>query len=45
MAGPGEAAGRGYLRAASADREQVVAALKTAFVQGRLNAVLLSHGS
>ncbi len=31
------AAGRGHLRAAHADRERVVAALQTAFVQGRLD--------
>jgi hypothetical protein len=41
MAGPGEekaavAAGRGHLRASHADREQVIDALKAAFVQGRL---------
>jgi hypothetical protein len=36
MTGPDETAGRGHLRTASADREHVVAALKTAFVQGRL---------
>jgi hypothetical protein len=38
--GPGdelEAAGRGHLRASHADREQVVGALKAAFVQGRLD--------
>jgi hypothetical protein len=37
--GPGdklEAAGRGHLRAAHADREQVIEVLKAAFVQGRL---------
>ena len=33
----GAARGRGHLRAAHADREQVVAALKAAFVQGRLD--------
>jgi len=41
MAGPGDekaaaAAGRGHLRASQADREQVIDALKAAFVQGRL---------
>ncbi|MGO9783930.1 MAG: DUF1707 domain-containing protein [Streptosporangiaceae bacterium] len=41
MAGPGDemaagAAGRGYLRASHADREQVIDALKTAFVRGVL---------
>jgi hypothetical protein len=41
MAGPGDevaasARGRGYLRASHADREQVVDALKAAFVQGML---------
>ena len=42
MAGPGdevaaaESRGRGGLRASDADREQVIAALKAAFVQGRL---------
>ena len=38
MMGPDEgiAAGRGYMRAAHADREQVVTALKAAYVQGRL---------
>ena len=30
------AAGRGHLRAAHADRERVIEALKAAFVQGRL---------
>jgi hypothetical protein len=40
-AGPGDdlaaaAAGRGHLRASHADREQVIDALKAAFVQGRL---------
>jgi Domain of unknown function (DUF1707) len=38
-AGPGgvtTAASRGYLRAAHADREQVIDTLKAAFVQGRL---------
>jgi Domain of unknown function (DUF1707) len=40
-AGPGRekaavAAGRGYLRASHADREDVIGALKAAFVQGRL---------
>jgi uncharacterized protein DUF1707 len=38
--GPGdelEAAGRGHLRASHADRDQVVGALKAAFVQGRLD--------
>jgi hypothetical protein len=37
--GPGdglEAAGRGHLRASHADREQVIGALKAAFVHGRL---------
>jgi hypothetical protein len=39
MTGPDEGVskGRGRLRAAHADREQVVAALKAAFVQGRLD--------
>jgi hypothetical protein len=32
----GIAAGRGYMRAAHADREQVVTVLKAAYVQGRL---------
>jgi hypothetical protein len=41
MAGPGDekaaaAAGRGHLRASHADREQMIDALKAAFVQGRL---------
>jgi hypothetical protein len=41
MAGPGDemaadTAGRGHLRASHADREQVIGALKTAFVEGRL---------
>jgi Domain of unknown function (DUF1707) len=38
MTGPdqGLAAGRGHLRAAHADREQVVTVLKAAYVQGRL---------
>ena len=41
MAGPGEekaaaAAGRGRLRASHADREQMIDAVKAAFVQGRL---------
>ena len=41
MAGPGDEkaaawAGRGRLRASHADREQMIDALKTAFVQGRL---------
>jgi Domain of unknown function (DUF1707) len=38
MMGPDDkaAAGRGHLRAAHADREQVIAVLKAAFVQGRL---------
>jgi hypothetical protein len=38
MTGPDDkaAAGRGHLRAAHADREQVIAVLKAAFVQGRL---------
>src|ERR671922_2648061 len=36
MTGPDQAAARGQLRAASADREHVVTVLKTAFVQGRL---------
>jgi hypothetical protein len=40
-AGPGDektaaAAGRGHLRASDADREQMIDALKAAFVQGRL---------
>ena len=40
-AGPGDelaaaAVGRGHLRASHADREQVIALLKAAFVQGRL---------
>ena len=40
-AGPGDemaagAAGRGHLGASRADREQVIALLKAAFVQGRL---------
>jgi hypothetical protein len=44
MAGPGdevaaaESRSRGGLRASDADREQVIAALKAAFVQGRLTA-------
>jgi hypothetical protein len=39
MTGPDEGAlaGRGHLRAAHADRERVVASLKAAFVQGRLD--------
>ncbi len=42
MTGPGDqtaaaAAGRGRLRTSRADREQVIDALKTAFVQDRLN--------
>jgi uncharacterized protein len=39
MTGPGDAmAGdRGQLRASHADREQVIDALKAAFVQGRLD--------
>ena len=39
MAGPGDeiAAGRGHLRASHADREQVISALKAAFVQGMLD--------
>jgi hypothetical protein len=39
MTGPGEeaTAGRGHLRAAHADRERAIAALKAAFVQGRLD--------
>ena len=42
MAGPGDemaagAAGRGPMRASHADREQVIEALKDAFVHGRLN--------
>jgi hypothetical protein len=42
MAGPGDekaagASGRGDLRASHADREQVIEALKVAFVQGRLD--------
>ena len=41
MVGPGDemaagTAGRGHLRASHADREQVIGALKTAFVEGRL---------
>ena len=41
MAGPGDekaaaTAGRGHLRASHADREQMIDALKAAFVQGRL---------
>jgi hypothetical protein len=41
MAGPGDvmtagAAGRGPMRASHADREQVIEALKDAFVHGRL---------
>jgi DUF1707 SHOCT-like domain len=41
MAGPGDemaagAAGRGPMRASYADREQVIEALKDAFVHGRL---------
>ena len=39
MTGPGDemaAAGRGQMRASDADREQVIAMLKVAFVQGRL---------
>jgi hypothetical protein len=38
MTGPDDkaAAGRGHMRAAHADREQVIAVLKAAFVQGRL---------
>jgi len=41
MAGPGDemltgAVGQNRLRASHADREQVIAALKDAFVQGRL---------
>lgn len=35
--GAGWAADRGHLRASDADREQVIDALKTAFVQGRLS--------
>ena len=34
---PAGAADRGHLRASHADREQVIATLKAAFVQGRLN--------
>jgi hypothetical protein len=34
---PGWAVGGGHLRASDADRERVVDALKTAFVQGRLS--------
>jgi DUF1707 SHOCT-like domain len=34
---PDEVAGRGHLRAAQADRERVVEALKAAFAQGRLD--------
>jgi hypothetical protein len=42
MAGPGDemaarAAGRGHLRVSHADREQVISALKAAFVQGMLD--------
>jgi Domain of unknown function (DUF1707) len=42
MAGPGDEmaagrAGRGLMRASHADREQVIEALKDAFVHGRLN--------
>ena len=39
MTGPDEeaTAGRGHLRAAHADREHAITALKAAFVQGRLN--------
>jgi hypothetical protein len=39
MTGPDEeaTAGRGHLRAAHADREHAIAALKAAFVQGRLS--------
>jgi len=39
MTGPddGALAGRGHLRAAHADREQAIATLKAAFVQGRLD--------
>jgi len=36
-AGPANPAGRGHLRASDADREQVVDALKAAFVAGRLS--------
>jgi len=41
ITGPGDekaagASGRGHLRASHADREQVIAALQTAFIQGRL---------
>jgi len=36
MTGPQEPAGRGRLRAGHADREQMIEALKDAFVQGRL---------
>src|ERR1700745_2015205 len=41
MAGPGDeiaagAGGRGHLRASHADREQVIGALKAAYVQGML---------
>lgn len=35
--GAGWAAGGGHLRASDADRERVIDALKTAFVQGRLS--------
>jgi hypothetical protein len=35
--GPDERAGRGHLRAGHDDRERVIAELKAAFVQGRLN--------
>jgi hypothetical protein len=37
MAWPGDAAGRGYMRASDADRERVVDTLKAAFAQGRLS--------
>jgi hypothetical protein len=42
---PGEAGapGRGHLRASDADRERVIDALKTAFVQGRLTWDELGH--
>ena len=36
MTGPHDPAGRGRLRAGHADREQVIEALKDAFVRGRL---------
>ncbi len=36
MVWPGDAAGRGYMRASHADRERVVDTLKAAYAQGRL---------